>query len=256
MSGKTAKWNTVWVVGASSGIGYELARLLDGLVETVAVSARSKENLAELARVGGSSVSYTLDISDAAAVADCVKQIEAAHGSIDLAVLNAATWSQMDAAEFDLDAVRRGIDVNYMGVVNALHAVLPPMLARGRGHIAITASMAGYRGLPQSIAYGPTKAALINLAETLKTELAPKGILVSLVNPGFVDTPMTRNNPFPMPQIISAPKAAENMLAGLQAGKFEIAFPFQFAMTMKFLRIIPNNLFFWIVRRFIMSSTD
>ena len=175
-------------------------------------------------------------------------------GPIDLAVLNAGTWKMMGVDDFDLAAIRRGVEVNYMGVVNALDALLPRMLERGRGHIAIVASVAGYRGLPNSLAYGPTKAALINLAETLQTELAPRGITVSVVNPGFVDTPMTRDNPFPMPGIIPAPEAAQALLAGLRRKRFEIAFPRGFAAAMKILRLLPNALFFWVVRRFIYKA--
>ena len=129
-----------------------------------------------------------------------------------------------------------------------IHAVLPGMLARGAGHIAILGSVAGYRGLPNSITYGPTKAALINLAETLKTELEPKGITISIVNPGFVDTPSTQKNTFEMPGIITADQAAEAMEAGLRRKCYEISFPWGFTQQMKILRMLPNWLFFRISR--------
>jgi len=122
-------------------------------------------------------------------------------------------------------------------------------LARKKGHIAITASVAGYRGLPGAIAYSPTKAALINLAEILHAELSPQGITISLVNPGFVDTPMTQDNPFPMPQIITSKQAATRMLEGLKKQKFEINFPYRFTLMMKLLRILPDTVFFWLMRR-------
>ena len=184
-------WNTVWITGASSGIGLELAKLLDGEVAHIAVSARSADRLEALAAAGETIVPYPVDVSDAAAIAECARAIEDAAGPIDLAVLNAGLWRMMDVAELDVAAVRAGFEVNYMGVIHGIAAILPAMLARGGGHIAIVASVAGYRGLPRSVAYGPTKAALINLAETLRAELEPRGITVSLVNPGFVDTPMT-----------------------------------------------------------------
>lgn len=247
-------WSTVWITGASSGIGRELALLMDGKVAHVAASARSGEALRHLADASKTIVSHPLDVTDPQAVAACVKGIEDAAGPIDLAVLNAGTWRMMDVGELDLHAVRNGIEVNYMGVMNALGALLPPMMARRTGHIAIVASVAGYRGLPRSIAYGPTKAALINLAETLRSELASHGITVSLVNPGFVDTPMTRDNPFPMPGIISAQDAARALLSGLRQKHFEIVFPRGFVRAMKVLRILPNAVFFWIVRRFLSPN--
>ncbi len=245
-------WRTVWITGASSGIGLELARLLDGQVSHVAVSARSKDTLEKIAANSETLVAYPVDVTDPEAVAACVSEIELATGSIiDLAVLNAGTWQLMDAIDLDLDGVRDGIEVNYMGVMNALAALLPGMVARGRGHIAIVASVAGYRGLPRSIAYGPTKAALINLCETLRSELTPHGIVISLVNPGFVDTSMTRDNPFPMPGIIPASQAARSLLTGLERRAYEIVFPSGFGIAMKLLRLLPNELYFWVVRTFI-----
>ena len=248
-------WKTAWITGASSGIGLELARLLDGKVTYLAVSARSQDKLSKLAAQCKNVVSYPLDVTDADAVVDSVGDIEAAAGPIDLAVLNAGVWQLMDVAELDLKAIRTGIEVNYMGVVHAIDALLPGMLARGAGQIAIVASVAGYRGLPRSAAYGPTKAALINLAETLRTELAPRGITVSVVNPGFVDTPMTRDNPFPMPNIISAKDAAQSLLAGLERRKYEIIFPRAFVFAMKLLRLLPNAMYFWVARTFLLKRS-
>lgn len=249
------RWKTVWITGASSGIGLELARLLEGRVAHLAVSARSQDKLDALAAQFKTVVSYPLDVTDADAVAACVGNIEAAAGSIDLAVLNAGAWQLMDVAELDLAAIRTGIEVNYMGVVHAINALLPGMLAKGAGHIAIVASVAGYRGLPRSAAYGPTKAALINLAETLRTELEPRRITVSLVNPGFVDTPMTRGNPFPMPGIIPAKEAAQRLLAGLERGKYDIVFPRAFVFAMKLLRLLPNAVYFWVARTFLVKRS-
>jgi short-subunit dehydrogenase len=246
-------WKTVWITGASSGIGLELARLLDGNVTHLAVSARSQDKLNALAAQCKNVISYPLDVTDADAVTASVGDIETTAGPIDLAVLNAGSWQLMDIADLDLSAIRTGIEVNYMGVVHAINALLPGMLARGAGHIVIVASVAGYRGLPRSVAYGPTKAALINLAETLRTELGPRGITVSLVNPGFVDTPMTRDNPFPMPGIIPAKEAAQRLLVGLERGKYEIVFPRAFVFAMKLLRLLPNAMFFWVARTFLLK---
>jgi short-subunit dehydrogenase len=248
------RWRTVWITGGSSGIGRELSRLIGSEAQYVAISARSIDKLQGAAATHAAIYAHPLDVTDEDAVERCVQEIEAAAGPIDLAVLNAGAWTLMSVTDFDLRSVRTGVDVNYMGVMNCLDAVLPRMLDRGHGHIAIVASVAGYRGLPRSLAYGPTKAALINLAETLNAELAPRGITVSLVNPGFVDTPMTRENPFPMPGLMTPEDAAKKTLKGLKAGKFEIVFPTGFGLAMKLLRLLPDPLYFWFVRRFILKQ--
>ncbi|WP_246272901.1 SDR family NAD(P)-dependent oxidoreductase [Oricola thermophila] len=256
MSGSGAPpWKVAWITGASTGIGRELAMLLARRVETVAISARSTDKLEELASTDPRLHPVPLDVTDAQAVAECIGAIERDAGPIDLAVLNAGTWTLLDRADIDLAAMRAGIEVNYMGVVNALAALVPRMRERGSGHIVIVASVAGYRGLPRSAAYGPTKAALINLAETLKSELAPLGITVSLVNPGFIDTPMTRENPFPMPGLMPAPAAARALLDGLEKRQYEIIFPRGFVRAVKLLRILPNRVFFWYVSRFVMGRS-
>ena len=248
------RWKTVWITGASSGIGRALALAMGEEAATVAVSARSADRLNALREQCANVSAHPVDVTDREAVARCVEAIEASAGPIDLAVLNAGTWTLMDAPNLDLKAVRSGVEVNYFGVMNALDVLIPRMLERGCGHIAIVASVAGYRGLPRAIAYGPTKAALINLAEILRLELEPRGITVSVANPGFVDTPMTSDNPFPMPGIVSAEEAAKTILAGLKKRKYEIVFPTGFALVMKLLRLMPNALYFRLIRKFVMHG--
>lgn len=247
-------WNTVWILGASTGIGRELALLLDGRIGTVAVSARSADKLTELASTAKSVASFPLDVTDEAAVRRTAATIEAQHGPIDLAVLNAGVWSIPELPAIDPEEFRRSMSVNYMGAVNALAALLPAMFARGKGHIAVVSSIAGYRGLPKAAAYGPAKAALINLVESIRPELERAGVRISLVNPGFVDTPLTSTNDFPMPFLMPARDAAQRMLDGLVKGKYEILFPRRFAYALKLLRLLPNAAFFWIVRTFILRK--
>lgn len=194
---------------------------------------------------------YALDVSDWTAVAGTVMKIEERFGPIDLAVLNAGIWQSIEPGDVDVAAIRKGIEVNYLGVVNCLAALVPRMAARGSGHIAIMASVAGYRGLPRAMAYAPTKAALINLAEGLKSELEPLGITISVINPGFVDTPATRGNPFPMPALMDSGEASGHLLRGLVRKRYEIVFPRRFVFAMKLLRLMPNAFFFWIIRRFV-----
>ena len=153
----------VWITGASSGIGASLARLVDGLADNVALSARSSDKLEALQRDGKNLASFPLDVTDAQAVSETVADIESRFGSIDLAVFCAGIWLPMSATSMDPGKMRQAMDINYFGVVNAVKAVLPGMKARGGGHLVIVASVAGYRGLPTSAAYGPTKAALMHL---------------------------------------------------------------------------------------------
>lgn len=248
-NGRAAPWRVVWITGASSGIGRELALRIAREGSIVAISARSAEKLAEVAALSANIRAFPLDVTDTSAVADAIPQIEAALGPIDLAVLNAGVWHPMTASSYDLEKVQQSMTVNYGGTVNALALVMRLMTARASGHIALIASVAGYRGLPKSASYAPTKAALQSVAESLRNDLAAKGVTITIVNPGFVDTPMTEVNDFPMPFIVSAQTAAEKIHTGLKAKRFEIVFPWQMAVTMKILRLLPYRLYFWITAR-------
>lgn len=211
----------------------------------VAVSARSADKLVELSELSNKITAFPLDVSDEAAVANCVAQIEAQLGPIDLAVLNAGVWHPMTASTYDLDKVKQSVTVNYFGTVNALKPLMQTMMERRAGHIALVASVAGYRGLPKGAAYAPTKAALISVAESLYADLALKGVKMTVINPGFVATPMTAVNTFPMPFIVSEAQAVDAMVAGLTRGGFEIVFPTRMAIMMKTLRLLPYRIFFW-----------
>lgn len=249
---------TAWITGASSGIGRALSLRLarDGL--TVAVTARSASALEALAAeaattaaAGGSGriVPWPGDVTDAAVLQAAVEGIESSLGPLDLALLNAGTHTPMSAADFSIATARTLMEVNYMGVVNGLAAVLPRFLARRGGRIAVVASVAGYRGLPTAAAYGPTKAALINLAESLKPDCDRAGVTLQVINPGFVATPLTDRNEFPMPDIIPADRAAEEIVRGLAGNRFEIAFPRRFVAMLKLARLLPYSLYFRAVRR-------
>lgn len=253
---KTAvRWTSVWITGSSSGIGRDVALKLAARGARVTVSARSAEALVALAASAPRMSAAPLDVTDRAATAAVVAAIEAAQGPLDLVILNAGVWQPMGASSFDAGKSAQSIAVNYLGIANALEHVIPRMVARGRGHIALTASVAGYRGLPQASAYAPSKAAVISLAETLKPDLARKGVTVSVINPGFVDTPMTEVNRFPMPFLMPADKAAEAIISGLEKRKFDIVFPWQMAALMKFARVLPYPAYFWFARTFMMPKT-
>ncbi len=241
----------VWITGASQGIGRALALRLAQAGAKVAASARSAEDLAALTAAGpaGAIHPYPLDVTDGVAVQNVLTRIEAELGPLDLAILNAGTHQPVDAANFQAAGFAKLVTVNLLGTANCLEPVLQRMLTRGRGHIALVASVAGYRGLPTSAYYGATKAALINLAEALKFDLDKAGIKLQLINPGFVKTPLTDRNPFPMPFMISAEEAARRIAAGLQGSAFEITFPKRFTYVLKVLRCLPYRLYFPLVAR-------
>ena len=184
-------------------------------------------------------------------VAATVRRIEADLGAIDLAVLNAGTYLRFGAEDFSSSAFRQQVEVNLMGVVHGLDALLPGMLARQGGHIAVVSSLAGYCGLPKAAGYGATKAALINLCESLLPECRAAGVKLSVINPGFVKTPLTDKNEFPMPFLIPVEDAVDAIMRGLASGRFEIAFPRRFAWIMKALRALPYWLFFSLTRRIV-----
>ena len=138
-----------------------------------------------------------------------------------------------------------------MGTVNGLAQIIPRLIERKRGHIAVVASLAGYRGLPTAAAYGATKAGLINMCEALKPELERHGVRLTLINPGFVETPLTDRNEFPMPYLMPVEKAADRIMRGLRSDDFEVTFPWRFATVMKLLRLLPDRLFFLLTRRMI-----
>ncbi len=248
------KGKHIWITGASTGIGRALAKKLDADGALVSVSARSEDKLNTLVAEGQNISAFPLDVTDQSKMDAAINMI-ADRAPIDFVVLGAGAWSIMDSDQMEMGPIRTGMEVNYFGTMNAIHKLIPMMKARGEGHIAIIASVAGYRGLPRSVAYSPTKAALINVAEILKVELEPHNIGVSIINPGFVDTPLTQDNPFPMPGIISAEEAADAMYKGLAKRKFEISFPFGFTLLMKFLRVAPNWLYLFVMRR-IKASID
>ena len=232
------------------GIGEALARRLARDGAEVVASARSADRLAALATEGvGRIVPWPLDITDHAAVRAAVARIEAERGPIDVAVLNAGTHRPVSAADFTAQGLRELMEINVMGTAACLEALMPRMIARGQGRIAVVASVAGYRGLPTSAYYGATKAALINLTESLKFDLDRAGVTIQLIDPGFVKTPLTDKNEFAMPFLISADVAAERIARGLRGGGFEIAFPRAFVWILKLLRLLPYALYFPLVGR-------
>ncbi|MBK7051019.1 MAG: SDR family NAD(P)-dependent oxidoreductase [Rhodoferax sp.] len=241
----------VWLVGASTGIGRALAASLHAQGAQVIVSARQAQALNAFVREHPGAQALALDATDALAVSEAASTVFA-QGALDCVVYCAGHYRAMSALKIDLPDMLRHNQVNYVGALNLLDAVLPHLLAQPparRGHISLVGSVAGYRGLPKSLAYGPTKAALINLAEALYLDLRSQGVGVSLISPGFVETPLTAQNQFKMPALISPQQAAQAILEGWARGEFEIHFPKRFTLWLKALQLLPYWAFFAATRR-------
>jgi short-subunit dehydrogenase len=241
----------VWLIGASSGIGAALAQALIERGARVAASARNADALHRLAAAArpGQVLALPLDATRREQLEAALASVTGAWGGIDLAVFVQGTHRPMRAWDIDGVAARALVETNLNSMLDALAVVVPRLVAQGSGGVALVSSVAGYRGLPTSLVYGATKAALINLAETLYLELAPRGIGVWLINPGFVRTPLTERNDFRMPALISAEEAARHILAGFARGRFEIHFPRRFTLWLKLLRVLPYRLYFALIRR-------
>jgi len=241
----------VWITGASTGIGRALAERLAREAHQVAISARDASALDEVARGMPDRLhGFPVDVTNLDAVKATAAAIATKLGPIDTAVLNAGTHRPMSLERFSSAALRDLIDINIMGVAHGIEALLPAMLARRAGRIAVVSSVAGWRGLPTSAAYGATKAALHNLVESLKFDGDRAGIRFQIVNPGFVKTPLTDKNPFPMPFLVSPEEAALRIARGLESDSFEITFPRRFTWQLKLMRLLPYRLYFPLVRKF------
>jgi len=242
----------VWLVGASSGIGRAVAAQLHAQGAQVIVSARQQALLASFAHEHPGSQAVVLDVTDAQAVLDVAARLQT-ESPLDLVCYCAGHYTPMRADTLALPELLRHQQVNLTGALHVLAAVVPGLLASAQAgrapHLSLVASVAGWRGLPQSLAYGPTKAALINLAETLFLDLRPRGVGVSVVNPGFVDTPLTRQNDFTMPALLTPEQAAQAILRGWGRGAFELHFPRRFTLWLKLLRVLPYRWYFPLVHR-------
>ena len=238
----------VWLVGASTGIGEALAKVLYRLGASVVVSARNAEALQALTEAHPGMTSLPLDATDPSAVTAAAHALES-QGRLDLVVYCAGYYKPMRVDAWHTDELERHWRVNVQGWWHVLAAVMPLMRARGHGHLCAVSSVAGYRALPKALAYGPTKSALSHLMQGLYIDLRPAGIGVSVVSPGFVSTPMTAQNDFQMPALISPDEAAQAILRGWDKGEFEIHFPKRFTRFLKVLSLLPWRWYFALMRR-------
>jgi short-subunit dehydrogenase len=239
----------IWIIGASTGIGAETALALLAAGARVALSARRLPELEQIANGHADAFVVVADIVDHTSVLAARDAVTAHFGTIDLVLVVAGGYNEMRADDFDLQKARQLLELNVGGVLNCLDAVLPALLKQGRGGLGIVGSVAGYSGLPKALIYGPTKAAIINLCESLYLDLHPRGIAVYLINPGFVQTPLTAGNDFKMPALMSAPDAAAALVQGLEQGAFHIHFPKRFTNVLRFARLLPYRWYFAMIHK-------
>ena len=235
----------VWITGASSGIGAAVAAELARRGATVVATARRADALAALAARAPGVEAREGDITDAEAMTRIAAEIVATHGRIDIALLNAGTYTPVRPEDFSAELFRPHVEINIMGTVNCIQAVLPDMRRRHAGRIAVVASVTGFAALPLASAYGASKAFLISMCDSLRADLDGEGsgVAVTVVAPGFVTTELTEQNEFRMPFVIEAPEAARIIADGLEAGDPEIAFPRRMSLAMKTVgRWLPGPL--------------
>jgi NADP-dependent 3-hydroxy acid dehydrogenase YdfG len=243
----------VWVIGASSGIGQATAHALLKLGAKVALSSRRTLSLEEI-KAGypnENSLVIGCDVLDENSLKNAYKTIKDSWGELDLLLYVAGVYEPLRADEFNLDKAKNIIATNVIGPMSACSVVLPDLIRQKNGGIGIVGSVAGYSGLPKALAYGPSKAAMINFCENLYYDLAPLGFNVYMINPGFVATEATAKNDFHMPALITSDVAAQHIVDGMTAGDFDIHFPKQFSLFLKFLRILPYPIYFFLLKKFV-----
>ncbi len=239
-----------WITGASSGIGAALAAELANRGWIVAISARRKTDLEKVAKQHDNIHSFVCDVTDRAAMAKTVKDIEKKLGPIALGIMNAGIYLPTALPDFDATLFDRTFEVNLTGTINGLAPLVPLMVARQQGHISLVSSVAGYGGLVTSAAYGASKAALFNMGESMAMDLKDSGVHISMIAPGFVKTPATDVNQFAMPFIIEAEDAARRIADGLAKNKTHISFPRRFSFLLRFFNMLPRATYVKLAGRF------
>ncbi|WP_316860016.1 SDR family NAD(P)-dependent oxidoreductase [uncultured Cohaesibacter sp.] len=243
------RWHTVWIIGASSGTGAALGQLFAKAGARVIISARRTEKLNTLAALNPSLYPLPLDVADTRSIMHALLTLEEQSLLPDLTIYCAAVYEPGGVEALTFKEAERHMRINYLGVVGVIEALLPKLKQKGRGGIAIVSSLTSYCGLPMAAFYGPTKAALASLCETLKPEFDRMGLDLYLINPGFIDTQLTRKNAFDMPFLMSADEAAFRIFKGVERSAFEIAFPARLALGLRLMRLLPYRLFFKLTGR-------
>ena len=238
----------IWITGASTGIGKSLAIKFSKNGWKVAISARRAEILDDISRQNENIFPFPLDVTNKEECKKVFFEIKNKLQNIDICVFSTGTWDPKKEKDIDIDQIENVMKVNFFGTLNSIKSVEKYFKDSGKGHISIVSSIAGYRGLPNSTGYGPSKSALNNLAESLYFDFKKYGVRISLISPGFIKTPMTDKNDFKMPFLKTSEYAADKIYHGLvNTNVFEIHFPKQLTLILKFLKILPNWLYLKLV---------
>lgn len=251
-----SKVHNVLVTGATSGLGEGLARSFLDEGAVVGVCGRNGEKLFSFCQDYPKAKALQFDVTDAEAAAEKIGDFIARAGGVDLAILNAGDHKPTDGANFSPESYARLMNVNYIGTLNCLAPVIAAMRMQGCGVIAITGSLAGYAGLTHAGAYCASKSAVMRLAETLRAELRGLGIDVRLISPGFVKTPLTDRNDFPMPFLLERDDAVRRIRRGLRSGRYEIAFPRRLQWSLRLLSALPKPLYFRVLTSMLRDRRD
>ncbi|ASP38670.1 short-chain dehydrogenase [Bacterioplanes sanyensis] len=241
MSGLALQQQTIWLTGASSGIGEALAKALQPLCKHLYVSARSEDKLADLANAHSNVTALAVDVTDPESVRNAAEFIQN-HGGLDTVIANAGTCEYVDVDDFDTRLIERVMQTNFIGLAHCVEAALPLLKNSQAGYLVAVSSSSTWLAMPRAQAYGASKAAVNYFMESMAADLKHIGIDVSVVLPGFVKTPLTDLNDFPMPMMITAEDAAERIISGLEKRRFAIHFPQRFTLILKLLGLLPAPL--------------
>ena len=240
----------IWITGGSSGIGKSLAYKFANEGWQVAISARRENLLKEISESNEKIKSFPLDVTDKVKCKEVFEQIKNYYGDLDICFFSTGTWSPKEEKDIDVEQIENVFKVNFFGTINSIKAVEEHFKNKKNGIITIVSSIAGYRGLPNTTGYGPSKSALISLAESLYFDFERYNVRVCLVCPGFIKTPMTDKNDFKMPFLKTSEFAADKIYDGLINKKqFEIHFPKELTLTLKFFKLLPSKVYFYLVKK-------
>ena len=240
----------IWITGGSSGIGKSLAYKFASEGWQVAISARRENLLKEISESSEKIKSFPLDVTDKVKCKEVFEQIKNYYGDLDVCFFSTGTWSPKEEKDIDVEQIENVFNVNFFGTINTIKAVEAHFKNKKNGIITIVSSIAGYRGLPNTTGYGPSKSALISLAESLYFDFERYNVRVCLVCPGFIKTPMTDKNDFKMPFLKTSEFAADKIYDGLINKKqFEIHFPKELTLTLKFFKLLPSKIYFYLVKK-------
>lgn len=247
--------STFWLIGASTGIGRSLAIKIAPEVKKLYISARSEKNLKSLKdeiKLDNIEI-LPCDVSDLSSISYAYQQITK-NQTLDFVLFNAGIYNPSNVLDFDLNDYLAHMDINYSGALRTCSLILPDFLKRQSGHIAVVSSVAGYRALPNAEAYGASKAALTYFFESMRMKVQDKGVKITIINPGFVETRLTEKNTFEMPFILSPEQAAEEIYNGISKGQSEIHFPKKFTIILKILGLLPEKWYRALMIKFVLKK--